>query len=380
MTNKINSMTIPRICHFTSVHQRNDIRIFMKECTSLASNDYEVYLIVADGKGNEQKNGVHIIDVGAPKGRINRMFRITGKIFKTAIQLDCDLYHFHDPELILTGLKLKRKGENVIFDAHEDVALQLLSKPYLNIFFRRLFSVLFGFFESFTCRHFDAIVTATPSIRDKFLKMNKFVIDINNYPFLDELSSEQISEIEKKQQVCFIGGMTAIRGINELVSAMELVNSDIKLVIGGEFSEKEFSEKIKGSRGWKKVNDRGFIKRNEVKVVLQESIAGMVTFLPVPNHIHAQPNKMFEYMSAGIPVIASDFPLWREIIVENHCGICVNPEDPSSIANAIDYLVAHPEEAKLMGINGRKAVENKYHWGSEESKLLGVYSTLIEKQ
>jgi glycosyltransferase involved in cell wall biosynthesis len=372
-------MQTTRICHLTSVHQRYDIRVFMKECSSLASNAYEVFLIVADGKGNEQKNGVQIIDVGAPMGRIDRMFHITSKIYETAIQLDCDLYHFHDPELILTGLHLKRKGKTVIFDAHEDVTLQLLSKPYLNLFSRRLFSVLFGIFESFTCRKFDGIVTATPFIRVKFLKMNKLVQDINNYPFPDELNTDQISEKEKKLQVCFIGGLTVIRGIKELVSAMESVNSNVKLVIGGEFSEKEFSEKIKLSSGWKKVSDLGFINRSEVRDVMQESIAGMVTFLPVPNHINAQPNKMFEYMSAGIPVIGSDFPLWREIIVDNHCGICVNPEDPSSIANAIDYLVAHPDEAKQMGINGKEAVKNKYHWGSEEKKLLGLYSRLLQR-
>lgn len=371
-------MSVPRICHLTSVHQRYDIRIFIKECTSLASNGYEVFLIVADGKGNEQKNGVNIIDVGAPKGRLDRMFQITNKIYEKAIHLNCDLYHFHDPELILTGLHLKRKGKTVIFDAHEDVTLQLLSKPYLNPFSRKLFSILFGFFESFTCRHFDAIVTATSFIRDKFLKMNQFVQDINNYPFPDELNNDQIAVKEKKLQVCFIGGLTAIRGTKELVLSMESVKSDVKLIIGGEFSEKEFSEHLKSISGWEKVRDLGFINRKEVMEVMQESIAGMVTFLPVPNHINAQPNKMFEYMSAGIPVIGSDFPLWREIIAENHCGICVNPEDPSSIAKAIDFLVAHPAEAKQMGINGKEAVKNKYHWGSEEQKLLGLYNRLLQ--
>jgi glycosyltransferase involved in cell wall biosynthesis len=351
----------------------------MKECVSLASHGFEVFLVVADGKGNEQKNGVNVIDAGKPKGRLNRMIQISRKVFKMAFQLECDLYHFHDPELIPTGLHLKRKGKIVVFDAHEDLTLQLLSKPYLNLFSRRLFSILFGVFESFTCRHFDAIVTATPSIRDKFLKMNQLVIDINNYPFPDELKSEKNTESEKKSQICFIGGITAIRGIKELILAMESVKSDVRLVIGGEFSENEFSVQLNSMPGWKKVTELGFIDRNEVRDVMQESIAGMVTFLPVPNHINAQPNKMFEYMSAGIPVIASDFPLWREIIIDNHCGLCVNPEDPSSIASAIDFLATHPDEAKRMGMNGKAAVKAKYHWGSEEIKLISLYNRLLDK-
>lgn len=375
----IKTMSFPRICHLTTVHQRNDIRVYMKECVSLASHGFEVFLVVADGKGNEQKNGVNVIDAGKPKGRLNRMIQISRKVFKMAFQLECDLYHFHDPELIPTGLHLKRKGKIVVFDAHEDLTLQLLSKPYLNLFSRRLFSILFGVFESFTCRHFDAIVTATPSIRDKFLKMNQLVIDINNYPFPDELKSEKNTESEKKSQICFIGGITAIRGIKELILAMESVKSDVRLVIGGEFSENEFSVQLNSMPGWKKVTELGFIDRNEVRDVMQESIAGMVTFLPVPNHINAQPNKMFEYMSAGIPVIASDFPLWREIIIDNHCGLCVNPEDPSSIASAIDFLATHPDEAKRMGMNGKAAVKAKYHWGSEEIKLISLYNRLLDK-
>jgi glycosyltransferase involved in cell wall biosynthesis len=88
---------------------------------------------------------------------------------------------------------------------------------------------------------------------------------------------------------------------------------------------------------------------------------------------------MFEYMAAGLPVIASNFPLWKEIIEGNHCGIYVNPLKPKEIAKAIEYLIKHPKEAKRMGENGRKAVLEKYNWENESKKLLKIYEELLSK-
>jgi glycosyltransferase involved in cell wall biosynthesis len=88
---------------------------------------------------------------------------------------------------------------------------------------------------------------------------------------------------------------------------------------------------------------------------------------------------MFEYMSAGVPVIASNFPLWREIVEGNDCGLCVNPLQPKEIAEAVDFLVANPERAKAMGRNGQRAVREKYNWGNEEMKLLSLYKQIFKE-
>ena len=92
----------------------------------------------------------------------------------------------------------------------------------------------------------------------------------------------------------------------------------------------------------------------------------------------AQPNKMFEYMSAGIPVIASDFARWREVIDEKDCGLCVDPLDSLAIARAIDELIINPDKAQRMGENGRSAVESQYNWPAEEKKLLSFYSSISQ--
>jgi len=103
-----------KVSHLTSVHSRTDTRIFLKECISLAKHGYDVSLLVADGKGDDKKSGVAIYDVGASKGRLDRMRHAPSRLLKKALQLDADVYHLHDPELLLIGLKLKKRGKVVI--------------------------------------------------------------------------------------------------------------------------------------------------------------------------------------------------------------------------------------------------------------------------
>jgi hypothetical protein len=98
-----------KICHLTSAHKWNDVRIFIKQCSSLAIAGFDTNLIAVNCE-SKQVNGVNIIGVNAlVTNRYIRMFRASKLVYKKAIEVDADIYHFHDPELLQYALRLKRK-------------------------------------------------------------------------------------------------------------------------------------------------------------------------------------------------------------------------------------------------------------------------------
>ena len=365
-----------KITHLTSAHPRYDTRIFIKECVSLAKiKNYELSLVVADGLGDEVKSGVMLFDVGKIEGRLNRILKTTQKVFEKAVELDSDVYHLHDPELIPIGLKLKKLGKKVIFDAHEDLPKQLLAKPYLNESVKKVLSYFVLRYEKYACKKFDYVVSATPYIRDKFLSFTQSV-DVNNYPIIEELSSD-IAWEKRKNQVCYVGVIAKIRGNMENVQAMAYVNRETSFKLAGMTYEESFFKELESDTNWKRVEFVGKLDREGVKRLLEESKVGLVTLHPTINYIDALPVKMFEYMLAGIPVIASDFPILKDIVEKENCGICVNPIDSKAIGEAIEYLVMHDNEAQAMGKRGKKAVLEQYNWSREEVKLLKLYDEVL---
>lgn len=364
-----------KVVHITSVHPAFDIRIFHKECKTLTEFGYEVVLVV-QYEQDEKHDRIRIRALPKPRNRIERMVSTTWQGYQLAIQENAQVYHFHDPELIPVGLLLKAQGKKVIYDVHEDVPRDIVSKTWIPKYFRQIIAGIFEKLEDFAARYYDAIVTATPFILGRFLKLNCNAVNINNYPILDELYLSNVDWNKKERAVCYVGGITDIRGIFEMVEAIG--HTEAKLLLAGQFSSPVQRAKAATMPGWAKVQELGQLNRIEVAQTLQRVMAGLVVFYPMDCHINAQPNKMFEYMSAGIPVIASNFPLWQEIIEGNECGICVEPLNPTAIAQAIQWIIDHPDEAKRMGENGRKAVEKKYNWETEAVSLLNLYKSILD--
>ncbi|PMR75012.1 glycosyltransferase family 4 protein [Billgrantia endophytica] len=369
-----------KVAHLTSAHPRYDTRIFLKQCRSLAAAGHEVTLVVADGNGDEEREGIRIADVGRLTGRMNRIFKSTRLVYERARALEADVYHLHDPELMPIGRRLKRQGKTVIYDAHEDLPRQVLAKHYLDGVTRQVLSRSVDFYQRRACRGFDAIIAATPHIRDGFRAFHPRVVDVNNFPMQGELDGAPDPRLaaspNEPPSICYVGGIGAIRGIREVVRAMEHVSHDCQLQLAGDFKQLTLEQEVMTYAGWSRVESHGYLDRDGVRRVLGSSLAGLVTLHPTINYLDALPVKMFEYMSAGLPVIASDFPLWREIIEGSDCGICVDPLDPLAIAGAIDFLVANRERAREMGANGQRAVAERYNWRQEETKLLDTYRAL----
>ena len=367
----------------TSVHPITDVRIFSKECKSLANAGYNVSLIVP-GVNFKKKDGVRIIGIfPSKKGRLFRMTVTVWRVFRESLRERAHVYHFHDPELIPVGLLLRVLGSKVIYDVHEDYPLTIKSRYWLPLWIRNQVSWLFKRLENFSVRYFNCIASATPAIAKKFESIKENTVIIQNFPKLDDelcLTENKIPWKDRLDAVAYIGGIDILRGIREMVKAIELVQkkSDAHLILAGNISPESLKEEIQTLSGWKKVEYRGFLSRKILAKILKHVKAGLELRHPEPQNLVSYPIKLFEYMSAGIPVIVSDFPLWREIVNCAECGLLVNPLDPQAIADSIVYILEHPEEAEKMGRRGIKAVEKRYNWSKEEEKLLQLYKDLLE--
>lgn len=366
-----------KICHLTTAHPRNDVRIFEKECAALASvGVYAVILLVADGKGVEERDGVFIHDIGLRKGRMNRFFVQSIRMLKFAFKEKAEIYHFHDPELILTGFILRLFGKKVIYDVHEDVPKSLLGREWLPKWILKILAFKFKIIENQFSRTFNGIITATPAITERFRKVNTHTTTIQNFSQRSIANQKEIV-FSNRKDICYIGAISKIRGIIPLMDALSYCNPEITLQLAGSFIHASIEEEVKKHPNFSRVQFHGQLKRKELQAIYDQSFAGLVTFLPVPNHMDAQPNKFFEYMGAGLPLIVSDFPFWKDLVEKNEIGYCVNPENPKVIADAINKLYLDKARAKEMGTKGRNLILEKYNWENEKQKLLGFYSKVI---
>tara|TARA_R100001143_G_C3360179_1_gene134944 strand:- start:2591 stop:3730 length:1140 start_codon:yes stop_codon:yes gene_type:complete len=366
------------VCHLTSAHPRHDVRIFIKECKALAANHYDVNLVVADGMGDEVRDNVNIFSVAAPRSRLGRMLLTTRRVYRKALEIDADIYHLHDPELLPVALKLKRQRKIVFFDAHEDFPKQLLKKPYLPRPLASFLAFYFSWYERYIGRRLDAVVSATPSIDEKFKSFARRSININNYPLLDEFDSPARVHNSQPTHIAYVGGISEMRGIVNLVSSLKYL-SGVRLYLIGEFSDQRTYEYCRSLEGWEKVDFLGYQERSKVASLLEKSFAGVVTFLEHPNHISAQPNKMFEYMSASLPIVTSNFPLWKAVVEGNSCGFCVDPDNPKDIAAAIQSLKNNTTLRLSMGRNARQAVLEHYNWETQSQRLVEFYDSSIHE-
>lgn len=332
--------------------------------------------MVADGLGDELRDGVRIVDAGSGRGRLDRMLWATRRVAAHALALDADACQLHDPELLPAGLRLRRAGLRVVFDAHEDVPAQLLDKPYLAPAAARVLARLYARYERYACSRLDGLLAATPHIRDRLARCNPRTVDVANFPLPGEFAAGH--GWESRTDVCYVGSISAIRGIRELVQACGMLRTPVpvRLALAGSFAEPALAREVALLPGWQRVQALGHLDRAGVSRVMANAFAGLVTLLPTASYRDALPVKMFEYMAAGIPVIASDFPRWRAIVESSDCGLCVDPRDPAAIAAAIDRLAQDPSLARRMGANGRRAVEQTYNWDNEAHKLVRFYADL----
>ena len=367
----------PRAVHLTSVHRPFDSRIFHKECRTLLAAGFDVALVAAHDR-DEMVDGVHVVPIPKVGRRLARFWRSGWDVLRRATELDGDVYHFHDPELIPVGLVLRLRGKRVIYDVHEDLPRDVLDKAWIPAWLRRVVAAAAGGVEAVAVRCLDAVVWANPEVPRRF--PSRSTVRVRNLPVVGELSQEGARPYRSRPyEAVYVGGLTASRGAREMVEAMADLppGRDAALVLAGEFEPPELAARLADLAGWEHVSAVGWQDRAGVARVLSRARVGLVTLHPTPAYPWAYPVKLFEYMAAGLPVVASDFPVWRRVVEGAGCGLLVDPMDPAAIAKAIDWIFAHPDEAEAMGRRGKEAVLTHYNWEAEGRILVALYRRLL---
>lgn len=364
-----------KVCHMASSHYPEDVRIFRKECRSLAKAGYDVTLVeVGD---SYEKEGVHIIGIGPQsEGRRNVMTKDTKKVYEKALAVDADIYHFHEPALLPYGLKLKKQGKIVIFDSHEHTAEALKEKTYIPM--HNLVQKGYAKYQKHVCKKLDAVIAATPNVTDYFRPFCKRVTDAMNYPILEPL----IPPAAESNTVVYAGGINEQWNIRCIVDAIAKLPG-AKFVLCGKNPGDEYMDAVRASKGWPQVEHREMVPHEQIPAIMSRCSVGMALLTPGPNTDYENGNlantKIFEEMMAGLPVVCTNFSRWRAFVEKERCGICVDPQDPDAVAEAIRYLFTHPEEARQMGLNGRRLIETRFNWENEEKKLLALYAELAKQ-
>ena len=361
-----------RVCHVTTVHHPDDHRILWKECVSLRAAGYDVTLI-APAAHDTEIGGVRIVALPpASSNRARRMLARPLAAFRAALELDAALYHFHDPEFLPHAVRLARRGYPVIYDVHEDLPRQLLTKPWIRPPLRRAAARCANRVELAAVRRLSAVICSEPPYMQRLSSHARRAVLVANFPRLEEISPGPPER--RGQAVCYVGDLAhtgpgrARRRHGERLSRVELA---------GSFDSSLRRQDLEQSPGWPRVRFHGRIGRSEIVALLQRCRVGVVPLHAVPNYVVAWPVKLFEYMAAGLPVVATDVPPWNGILRRFDCGICVPVSDPRALATAITRLLDDADEAREMGERGRRAVAEHYSWSSQEATLLGLYEELL---
>lgn len=368
-----------RVVHVVSAQPAFDERVFYKECQSLARAGYDTR-VLGNHNYNGVVNGVKFHGLGGSKGRLHRMTVKLVGIGREAFRIGGDLYHIHDPELLIVGLALRIAGKRVVYDIREDCPKTVLYKHYLAKPIRKPVMWIVERVENAAAQHMSGLIAATPTIANRFRSRHSNSVVVNNYPILSEFAPPTNREWGTRDvAVAYIGGISEQRGIREMLAAMELLPRALaaKLELAGWFFEPRLHDELVATQQWRHVHWCGKLDRNGIAALLNRVKVGLVVLHPEQNFVVSHPIKLFEYMAAGIPVIASDFPLWRSIIQEEGCGLVVDPFDPRALATAIERLMTNHGEAEAMGRRGRKAIEERLNWAIEERTLLSFYSSLL---
>ena len=367
-----------KVCILTSVHIVWDTRIYHREAQSLAQEGYRVTLI-ATGVDSEKTpfENIEIIGLKRPKHRLGRPLNWS-HFLKAALKTKADIYHFHDPDLLFVGLLIKLLSKRpVIYDCHEPYREAINERDWIPKPIRSIVGWSYDYTERIISGFFSAVIVANPSQQSHFPTAKL----IQNFPKLEAFDFHK-QPCRDSRQIAHLGLSSKVRGITDLVEAGKLLsNRKIKFLLMGPFANESTRLMVEELKTDYKLEEAveclGLVPYQQGIDLLTQSAIGVIPFRSTPALRLIIPTKLFEYLACGLPVVVSDLPGITPFVREADCGLVVPAENPQAFAEAIAYLLDHPEEAKRMGENGRRAVLEKYNWSGEAEKLLDLYRTLL---
>jgi glycosyltransferase involved in cell wall biosynthesis len=373
--------SLPRVVHITSVHTPFDNRIFYKELATLAKAGYDVVLIATHSQ-DETIEGVRVLSIPKPQNRFERIFRTGSAAVKRAYHEQADVYHIHDPELLIWAQFLRVRGKPIIFDMHENMPKNLLTKSWIHPLLRRPLALIYWLIERILMFNMPVIFAENSYVSD-YRWVRSPHVTILNMPIVSNLL--EIKEMKyAAPTVGYIGEVNANRGSMTTLEAIHILQKSgyhtewecVGRLSQAHQTEMETFIQIHQVAG---VRIHGYMLPKDGYRLMARCHIGLAVLMPIPNAIQSYPTKMFEYMALGLPIIVSGFPIYRNVVEEAGCGLCLdNPGDPAELAEAIRWLIDHPQEAAEMGQRGRKAVTERYNWDTEAEKLLSFYGGLIQ--
>lgn len=375
------SMTefMAEIAHFTTVHARIDPRIRFKQADTLARHFPDrVALFVQDGEGDARDagSGLRIVDTGPrPRGRLARMILGSWRMYRAVRRAGPRIAHFHDPELIPAGLALQMAGIQVIYDVHEDLPKQILSKSYIRPgFLRPLLARIMNGVEQFAVRRFALTVPAVPSIAARFPADRVQVI--RNVPKAEMLLGHGAAQKPADRfVVSYAGSLSEQRGILDVVAAMDLLPEGYEFQILGRWASSAFFETCKAHPGWRRCRYLGRVPHDQVGAIMGQAHLGVQMMHDVPNYSGGLATKVFEYLFLGVPTLMSDTPDRRASYgdLTNYA----RPQSPQAIADAIRDIAQNYQAQTAQAEPRRARVMADYSWESEAQALTSAYERIL---
>jgi len=315
------------------------------------------------------------------------MLVLTVRALIIAIDQKAEIYHIHDAELLPIAAALKIIfGKHVIYDMHENMRKKIPTKMWLLRAFRWLALCIFQIIEKSCLHYMDYLILAEDGYIEDY-KAYRNIVVIHNYPITDYFNTTETKNrigIGDSHSAVYVGRVSRSRGIFEMIEATRLLHEegyDIVLELAGSIASEEGLHKAMEDAvkaGFLKY--KGVISAMEIAALLENADVGLSLIHPVGDHQQTIHTKIYEYMIAGLPFVASDFYCYRQFIKMTGSGICVNPLNSGEVKAAIKDLIDNPSKRMEMGKAGKSAVNREYNWAHEEEIMLGVYKELAQRR